>query len=212
MRAYTRHDTHRILSYILDSIESLRNHADFVGAPDVADIFTQIDEFASRVREHEGAPLDPGNAEPISLVKFLNERVDQYKRWNPPQLRSCELHVDPEPVGTVCCNRLWLERVLEIVVINAGVELSEYQKPDSLICLTSTEAEGRCDIIVTDNGRGFSPKFLSAFAEEGVLPESATRSRRGLGLLMARVILNVYDGKLFLGESPEGGASVTLRF
>ncbi len=145
------------------------------------------------------------------MVEFLGERVEAYERRNPPQLKSCKLQLDPERIGTAQCNRFWLEQVLDIVVRNAGDELSDCGKPGPLIGFTSAEAEGRCDIIVTDNGRGFSAKVLSDFARERVVLKSETRSHRGLGLLMARVILNVYDGELSLGKSPHGGASVTLN-
>ena len=83
-----RHDTHRVMSYIVDSIEHIRSDEEFVAHPSVRKELSGIEEHAKSIRDPEGTPLDRSNAERISMVEFLEERVDAYKRQNPPHLLS----------------------------------------------------------------------------------------------------------------------------
>jgi len=73
--------------------------------------------------------------------------------------------------------------------------------------------DGAVEIVVRDNGRGFSEDALQhaleRFWREGTgRPQGGT----GLGLAIAKSIVEAFDGTIVLHNAPGGGAVVRLRF
>ena len=71
------------------------------------------------------------------------------------------------------------------------------------------EAEREVFLTISDNGPGMETATLeNLFQPFFTTKESGT----GLGLYLARQIMDEHGGRIVVGQSPDGGASVSLRF
>lgn len=83
--------------------------------------------------------------------------------------------------------------------------------PDGRISVTSGWLERDKEVFLTiaDNGPGFEP----AMADNLFQPFFTTKENgTGLGLYLARQIMDEHGGRIIVASSPEGGAMVSLRF
>lgn len=83
--------------------------------------------------------------------------------------------------------------------------------PDGRISVTSGWLEGDKEVFLTiaDNGPGLEPAMLeNLFQPFFTTKENGT----GLGLYLARQIMDEHGGRVLVAASPEGGAMVSLRF
>jgi len=70
-------------------------------------------------------------------------------------------------------------------------------------------ARGLCRVLVDDNGPGIPPEVR----ERIFRPFFTTKSRgTGLGLAIVQKIVLTHDGKITVGDSPDGGARFQVRF
>ena len=113
---------------------------------------------------------------------------------------ECRLQADPARMRTV----------LEILIINA----IQYSPSGSTATLLLNEEEGACHGTIQDQGVGipkedqqkiFSKGFRAGNAEE-VVPDGA-----GLGLMVARAIIEAHGGKIWVESDGEGKGS-TFHF
>jgi len=71
------------------------------------------------------------------------------------------------------------------------------------------EAEGEVFLTISDNGPGVDPAVLENIFQ----PFFTTREKgTGLGLYLARQIMDEHGGRIIAGQAPGGGAELSLRF
>jgi signal transduction histidine kinase len=77
------------------------------------------------------------------------------------------------------------------------------------VARTAEGGEGMLHVVVDDDGAGLSPAECEQVAKRGRrLDESKPGS--GLGLSIVTELVNLYGGKLKLGEAPAGGLRAEL--
>ncbi len=106
--------------------------------------------------------------------------------------------------------RLWLGRALDNVVRNAVRHTDKGTAVDiDMRCL-----EGQVNISVRDHGRGVPDDALANLFEPFFRVE-ASRSRNsggyGLGLAIARQVVELHGGSITASHAPDGGLSVDIR-
>ncbi|BAH37561.1 MAG TPA: hybrid sensor histidine kinase/response regulator [Gemmatimonas aurantiaca] len=80
----------------------------------------------------------------------------------------------------------------------------------TLTVVTRTGADGWAEILVRDQGPGFAPEVTARLGEPYVTTKAATGGT-GLGLFVARGIVEAHGGTVTFANLPEGGASVLVR-
>lgn len=79
-----------------------------------------------------------------------------------------------------------------------------------VVAVSGAREGGALLLTIADDGPGIDAAAAARLTERGVRADSAVPGH-GIGLAVVRDIVTAYDGDLAIGESPLGGASVTLR-
>jgi nitrogen fixation/metabolism regulation signal transduction histidine kinase len=118
---------------------------------------------------------------------------------------AISLHIEPETLQITADIDL-LDQALINLVRNAMEALRDI--PGGHIALRAVQEGGRVAIAVTDNG----PGIPADQREKAFVPFFTTkRQGSGVGLSLVRQIAAAHNGSATIGETPGGGATVTLR-
>jgi two-component system sensor histidine kinase KdpD len=118
--------------------------------------------------------------------------------------RQVEVSVEKD-APRVEIDAVLIERVLYNLLENAG----KYTPPGTPVRITAAVDGGQLRVAVTDRGPGVPKGQEAAIFEKftrGVGRESSTPGV-GLGLAIARAIVEAHGGKIFATAAPEGGAT-----
>jgi signal transduction histidine kinase len=100
----------------------------------------------------------------------------------------------------VVANRTALCQVLGNLVENA-VKHNPKEGPVVRVRAEPTSEGNEVEVTVEGNGPGFPPDVVSGFAHMSTTP-------RGFGLAIAKRGVELMKGRMWLGETPEGGGLV----
>ncbi|MBV8066532.1 MAG: HAMP domain-containing histidine kinase [Candidatus Eremiobacteraeota bacterium] len=171
-------------------------------AQETARLDELVDELLTAARAEVDArqqqTLDAGE-----LVRDLGDRVRSAAAG-----RGIEVRVETGGSAHARANRATLERALLAIVHNA----IEHGRSDGIVQLRTKHDGDAVRIEVLDDGPGFTPDALAHATERfwrGDLAHS--RGGSGLGLSIARAIVEANRGRLQLANSTDGGALVTIE-
>jgi PAS domain S-box-containing protein len=109
---------------------------------------------------------------------------------------------------TILGDRVHLQQVLINLILNGMEAMTD--TPEAQRCLylrTSTNGERRVEISVTDCGQGIAPEKLHRLFDSFF---STKESGMGLGLAIARSIVDAHQGRIFAENNLDGGATFRL--
>jgi signal transduction histidine kinase len=153
------------------------------------------------------AGLLPLDLEEIDLFSFVADLVREREK----AIAEAALHLDlrgKREIGTVRCDRRRLARAVGHIVDNAIAASSEGGR--ILVDLARTKAGLR--IVVSDNGKGMT-QADAARALDGFKISAdgkAVERRQGLGLPLARQLIEAHGGKLKLVSEKGVGTTVSI--
>ena len=154
---------------------------------------------AARVHEERGAQTV---IDALALARSVSERLRPSA-----DVKHIRIHVG-DGEATAVGDRAALERALTAVVHNA----IKHAPAGGKIEIQAQRHAGSCELLVYDDGPGFSPAALE-HGLEWFWKDDATQSHdegTGLGLAIADSIARAGGGRVKLANSPNGGAVVTL--
>lgn len=112
------------------------------------------------------------------------------------------------PLPAVRGDRVHVQQVVLNLVLNAVEAMADANASDRRIELaTRRGADGEVEVIVSDSGPGIRPEHLPQLFEAFF---TTRKNGMGLGLSIARSIVEAHGGRIQAGNRPEGGA--TIRF
>ena len=102
-----------------------------------------------------------------------------------------------------------LAQVLENLITNA----LSFTAPGTSVSVTVEEDDGHCVATVADSGPGIPEEHLERIFDRFFTyrPVEGRREHLGLGLAIARTIVESYDGSIAASNRPEGGAAFEVR-
>jgi signal transduction histidine kinase len=122
--------------------------------------------------------------------------------------RSVELHIQ-EGISPVYADPEMLGLALRQLLGNG----SKYSPPETPIELGASEANGVVTMWVRDHGPGVSPNEFESIFERFYRGKQAQASvaGTGMGLSIARDIVNAHLGKLWVNNALDGGAQFSFK-
>ena len=160
-----------------------------------------VDDLLVLARADEREFLRP---RPIELRWFARELFDGVR---PTADRRFEFGDIPD--GVVDADPDRLAQALRNLLRNA----IEYTGPDGLVRFTGASSGDRVTLAVEDDGPGIPVGNRERVFDRFHRTDSArtrVRGGAGLGLAIARAVVEAHGGTISAGESPEGGARVVI--
>ena len=184
-----------------------------------------IDEEASEDR----SSLQTVERETDRLIRLVNQLLD-FSRWRGGKLA---LSLSPTDVATVCSTAVSLSQAaaehrgieleadipstlpaipadgdrLQRVIINLLDNAVKFTPGGGRITLAVTEQQGEIEISVRDTGQGMTPEEVARALQ---LQEGGSGGSTGLGLSIARAIVEEHGGRMGIESSPGQGSVVWL--
>ncbi|MBZ5590292.1 MAG: sensor histidine kinase KdpD [Acidobacteriia bacterium] len=208
--AAVSHDLRTPLAAISGAASSLAFSEDRLPPPARRELVLTIHEEAERMTRLANNLLDMGRLQSRSVAlrrewQPLEEVFGAALQELDLQLRDREVVLRlPADLPQVPIDEVLIERVLVNLLENAA----RYTPPGTPIELAAAAGQGEVRIDVLDRGPGLLPGEESRIFEKFVRGETAP-SRRGigLGLAVARSIVEAHGGRIWAENRPDGGAA-----
>ncbi len=179
---------------ILDSVRDLGNHID-----NVLDL-----------SQSEAGTL-PIDKVPVSLVDLVRGAVGHASRS--AQSAGVEIALQMERgLGSVEGDARRLRQVLDHLIGNAVRYTNAARRTGGRVLIHADGDARHARIVVSDNGAGIDPARQARLFEIHARPANeAAESGKGLGLPLARQLVEMHGGTLELVSEPGAGTMVTVR-
>jgi C4-dicarboxylate-specific signal transduction histidine kinase len=210
------HEINNPLSFVRSNLDFLEREVLCEAEPsreELAEVFSETRAGVERIRQIVSDLRGFSHMGREELAECaLTDVVSDATRLARLRLKHvARVEVDiPEDVPAVRANHRRLAQVLLNLLVNAGDALQARGQRDSELRISARREGARALLVVEDNGPGFPPEVLPHlfepfFTTKG--PESGT----GLGLALARELVQQCGGTLVAENRPEGGARLRLE-
>ncbi len=136
------------------------------------------------------------------LIRACEERVKEGALGR----LKVEHHFGVDPSTRIRCNGNWLQRVLDIFVSNSR---SARARSIILGSRPGGRRESHVEIYVEDDGSGI-PEHLRKWILHSPVPKSAGSGGNGAGLLLAKSIVQTYDGFIYYEDIEPHGTMMII--
>ena len=144
---------------------------------------------------------DRGWYEPTALI---NEVAGRLRPLVAPHPLALDL---PDELPPVHLDYSEVDQVLSNLIENAA----KYSPPDSEIRVSAAVSDGSLRVDVTDQGPGVSRDAMPRLFEPFFRAARAQRGGSGLGLAVARGLVEAHGGRIWAENRPEGGARFSFE-
>jgi PAS domain S-box-containing protein len=168
----------------------------------VGDIVARVDSLNEIVQDllQFARPRPPRRA-PLAIGELIRSTAALLKE--DPAFHQVDVAIDGEN-PTIAADAEQLRLVFMNLLLNAAQAGGER----SHVRVAVRRTNGRCEVQVSDNGPGIPPDVLEKIFE----PFFTTKHRgTGLGLPVARRIVEMHDGEIDIESPPGGGTTVRVR-
>ena len=204
LAAVVAHEVRNPLAGISGALQIIQGRLDTASTDRevMGEILERIDALNSMVSALllYANPRSP-QIEPIQIDALLENTVAIARQ--DPDLEAVEIEIlgdrpalpgDPELLRILFTNLL----------LNAGQAMDGHGR----LRLDVSRVEGYCDVSVSDSGPGMSSEVRQRIFE----PFFTTKSRgTGLGMAVAKQVVDAHDGEIAVDCPPHGGTTVTVR-
>lgn len=134
--------------------------------------------------------------EKISLRELFSELQDSYTR------DASRIKIDIKKELDFYGDDKWLKEAFSNIICNA-LEADLTERP---VEITGTYDENYVKISIRDYGKGLSEKDIPNIFDRFYLPEGVKENHTGIGLNLARLIIEGHNGIVYVYNHSEGGA------
>lgn len=214
MSALIAHEINQPLGAILSNAEAARlilqsPTPDTAALGEIVNAILRSDERAAEVIRSMRALLKKAPAELVSLdlsevARETVEFLSMLARGRKVELVSL---LAPNPLPIVG-DRIQLQQVILNLIVN-GIDAMETVRAESrTVSVRTARDKGFAELVVTDNGPGIPGSELERVFE----PFYSTKTEgMGMGLSIARTIVEAHNGSISVVSRGEGGAAFSIR-
>jgi two-component system sensor histidine kinase KdpD len=206
------HDFTTPLTSIKGAITTVRS--EYGHEPEEDDLLAVVEEEAEKLGGMVDETVDMARIEPgkprirrgqLSIANLVRSSVDRMKSLLDGRLVEIQIqegissaNADPDMIG------LALRQLLGNAV--------KYSPPGSTIAISANQTDGTITVRVRDQGSGIPQDEIESIFERFYRGSRARDSvpGTGMGLSVARDIINAHQGRLWVENRPEGGAQFSF--
>jgi len=207
------HDLRTPLASILASAGSLRQR-DVEWSNDERQGFAEaIEQETTRLDRIVGNLLDlsrleSGTLQPDRGWYEPTAMIDEVASRLRPLVAPHDLVLDlPDELPPVHVDYSEVDQVLSNLIENAA----KYSPPSAEIRVSASVQDGALVVTVADGGPGISPDALPRLFEPFFRASGLQRGGSGLGLAVARGLVEAHGGRIWAENRPQGGASFSFE-
>ena len=150
------------------------------------------------------APFEPGEIDLNDVVRETEEFLSALAVGRQVELSNL---IAPRPLF-VTADRIQLQQVILNLIVNAMDAMSDMPKAKRKIVVKTASADGLAELSVSDAGPGIPSDKLKAVFE----PFFSTKAHgMGIGLSIARTIVETHDGLIWAENQATGGAAFHIK-
>jgi len=205
-----RHSIGNYTTTISDLVKLIR--IDLEKGISISKIEKRLDGIEAIVSEIQKIPMPPLSTEEgvelVDINQLIEERITQYKRKK-GRYESIEyktrLYPSKEP--NVRASLEWLRRLLDILIDNS-VNAMQAVSLKRLVVETRQVGNG-VEIAVIDTGPGIQEDVIPKLLHEPIKKRKDEKGL-GVGLLLAQVIAETYEGRVEIGRTGSEGTMIRI--
>ncbi len=156
------------------------------------------------------AKLDAGTVrmkkEPVFVKRLI--QVATQDIMIPMELRRQQLIISCPAEAAFSGDLSWMREALGNIVKNC----MEHTPEEGIVRVEVTDNQLYTEIVVCDNGPGIAKEDLPHIFERFYKGKNSSQSSVGIGLALARMIVDEQGGVLYASNLPKGGAKFEIRF
>ncbi|WP_167957064.1 sensor histidine kinase [Anaerosporobacter faecicola] len=147
--------------------------------------------------------------EKIELDTLLLDTYEEFQPICKEAKMELQIHLPEELLPAVRGDAKRLKQVL-FILLNNAVQYAQSKEP---ICLQAEISKHYLFIRVVDHGIGIADEKKNAVFEKFYQVDSSHHDRKhyGLGLSIARELVQLHQGLLLLTDTPKGGCTFTIK-
>ena len=214
LTASIAHEINQPLGSILTNAETAQSilvspHPDLEELKDIVDDILRDDRRASEVIRRirsllKKAPFEPKNIDLNELVRETVEFLSALAVGREVKLSSLISPVVLPIVG----DRIQLQQVILNLVVNAIDAMADTSSDDRAISIRTSRVENFAELAISDRGPGIPEDKLKEVFEPFVTSKS---KGMGVGLSIARTIVEAHDGQISANNEPGRGAVFRIK-
>ncbi len=205
------HDLRTPLASIKASVSGLRQTAAAYTEADRAELLAEIEEEADRLDRLvsnllEASRIEAGTLKPRVRPSDLRELVSAVIGRLQPILAGRQVDLEiPDDLPLVACDYAQIDQVVSNLLENAA----HYTPPTSSIAIRAATHGNMVQAEVSDHGPGIPAEDRERLFQP--FERGRTRGRgSGLGLTIARGLVEAHSGRLWVEDAPDGGARLVF--
>ncbi len=183
-----------------ENIELIREEL-MKSTPDKDDIFFRLAVVEKTIRDYSELP-SPFLKERVHLYDLLQNRIKTLKEMG--YYKDVNILLEPNYDLFVNVNPIWVRRMIDIIVDNALESMDGNSQKNLTVRLGNNE--NWVIISFRDNGRGIE-NSLSLFTK----PHTLQPNGRGRGGYVAKIIADIYGGKIEVSETGDRGTEIIVQ-
>jgi signal transduction histidine kinase len=214
LTASIAHEINQPLGSILTNAETAQSmlrssHPDIEELKDIIDDILRDDRRASEVIRRmrsllKKAPFEPQHIDLNELVRETVEFLSALAVGREIKLSSMISSVALPIVG----DRIQLQQVILNLVVNAIDAMADTPGDDRVISIRTSRVEKCAEIAISDRGPGIPEDRLTEVFEPFVTNKP---KGMGMGLSIARTIVEAHDGQIYASNEPGWGAVFRIK-
>jgi len=154
------------------------------------------------------ARIDEEELERVSLDRLLQGVVEAFRIRRGDRGPAFELELEDRPVEVLASG----DRITQVVE-NLLANAVSFSPPGGAVTVALRVEDDNAVATITDGGPGFPVEHLERVFSRffSYRPNHPADGHSGLGLSIAKAIVEAYHGSVTAGNHPDGGAVITVR-